>query len=199
MPDTFGERLKRLRKNAGFTQAEVAERLGKSASAVRMWELGANEPDIAMLLKLSAIFDSSLDYLLCRDCYLGDSGAVRTNLPVYRLSDYREGAEPETYRSISSEYLRGSDAFFFLLNDTPEMEGLIPLGAVVLIRKQDSCLDGQTVFLRAKGAYYLRRLHFFSGGVLLSGSLDGAPPLWFENDEPTLTVLGTAVEYRKAL
>ena len=199
MTDSFGERLKRLRKNAGLTQAQVAARLGKSASAVRMWELGVNEPDIEMLLLLSSLFDSSLDYLLCRDLYLGDEGAVRTNLPVFRLSTYGRDTPPEEYRSISSDYLRGGDTFFFILNDKGSMEPLVPEGAVVLIRRQEACMDGSVVFLSAGENYYLRSLHFCSGGIVLSGDLKTEPPLFFSSDDPGLTVLGVAVEFRKEL
>ena len=137
MQDSFGERLKRLRKNAGMTQADVANRLEKSASAVRMWELGVNEPDMRNLVRLSAIFDCSLDYLLCRDLFLGDAGAVRTNLPVYRLSEYAPGAEPQYFRSIPSDYLSDGSTYFMLLEDTGEMRPLLPRDAAVLIRRQD--------------------------------------------------------------
>ena len=102
----FGFRLKNLRKNAGMTQNELADRLAKSGSAVRMWELGSNEPDINTLVELSSIFDCSLDYLMCRDAVLGKEGAVRTNIPVFRLSQYGDGEnEPLFYKSILPEYL----------------------------------------------------------------------------------------------
>ena len=195
MQDSFGERLKRLRKNAGLTQAEVAARLDKSASAVRMWELGANEPDIRNLVRLSAIFDCSLDYLLCRDLLLGDAAAVRTNLPVYRYSSYASDAMPESYRSIPSDYLSTGRTYFMLLLDSACMQPAIPQGGMVLIRRQDACMDGQIAFLRLCGAYMLRKVRYCSGGILLSGALESTNALWVACDDDSLEVVGVAAEY----
>lgn len=44
---TFGEKLKDARKNAGFSQVEMADRLGVSRSAVAKWETDKGMPDIS--------------------------------------------------------------------------------------------------------------------------------------------------------
>lgn len=199
MQDSFGERLKQLRKNAGLTQAEVAVRLDKSASAVRMWELGANEPDIRNLVRLSAIFDCSLDYLLCRDLFLGDAAAVRTNLPVYRFSAYGPDAAPEGYRSIPSDYLSAGSTYFMLLFDSASMQPVIPSGAAVLIRRQEACLDGQFAFVRYGETWLLRKVSYCSGGILLTGALGESNAIWVASDDDSLEVIGVAVEYTQTL
>ena len=200
MQDSFGERLKQLRKNAGLTQAEVADKLNKSASAVRMWELGANEPDIRNLVRLSAIFDCSLDYLLCRDLFLGDAAAVRTNLPVYRYTAYLNGdTAPETYRSIPSDYLSAGSTYFMLLLDSDSLQPVIPQGASVLIRRQEACLDGQIAFVKCGADYMLRKVRYCSGGILLTGALESSNAHWVASDDDTYEVLGVAVEYVETL
>ena len=40
----LGERIHLLRRRAGLDQAELADRLGVSQSAVSAWELGESEP-----------------------------------------------------------------------------------------------------------------------------------------------------------
>ena len=60
-------RIRELRLNAGFTQKELAERMYKSESAVRMWELGKSEPDLLSVNALAQIFNTSVDYLLGKD------------------------------------------------------------------------------------------------------------------------------------
>lgn len=57
-------RLKMLRKEKGMTQFELAQEVGVSRSAIAMWELGANEPDAGMLVKLAILFGCTVDYLL---------------------------------------------------------------------------------------------------------------------------------------
>ena len=46
---TFGEKLNSMRKNSGFTQEEVAVRLGISPQAVSKWENDLSCPDIMLL------------------------------------------------------------------------------------------------------------------------------------------------------
>lgn len=62
-----GERIRALRKQAGWKQAELAERLGISASAIGMYENNRRMPPRSILLKLSDMFDVTTDYLLCRE------------------------------------------------------------------------------------------------------------------------------------
>ena len=62
----FEERLKEQRKLYGFTQREMAERLGVSQPSYIRYENGTAEPSQASLVKIADIFDVSVDYLLGR-------------------------------------------------------------------------------------------------------------------------------------
>ena len=63
--DGFGERLRRLRKNADVTQSALAEYLGVVPSAVGKYELySSSYPSIEALIKISDFFNVSIDYLL---------------------------------------------------------------------------------------------------------------------------------------
>ena len=62
--ETIGQRIARLRKEKGMTQAELAEKLNVTAQAVSKWENDQASPDIEMLLALSKIFDITVDDLL---------------------------------------------------------------------------------------------------------------------------------------
>lgn len=60
----FSERLKDLRKQAGLTQVEVAEKLGISQPAYASWERGAKKPTQENLVKIAQILNVSVDYLV---------------------------------------------------------------------------------------------------------------------------------------
>lgn len=60
----FKERLKNLRKEKKYTQVNLSEMLNYGYTAIANYESGRNEPSIADLKKIAAIFDVSLDYLL---------------------------------------------------------------------------------------------------------------------------------------
>ena len=63
------ERLKRLRKENGESQKEVADYIGVSVSAYSNYEQGIREPSLDVLLKLSDFFDTTCDYLLGKEKY----------------------------------------------------------------------------------------------------------------------------------
>lgn len=64
---TLAEKITRLRKNAGMSQEELAEKLNVSRQAISRWENGSAMPDAANLLQLSKLFGVTADYLLNED------------------------------------------------------------------------------------------------------------------------------------
>lgn len=56
-----------LRRSAGFTQLELAEKLNYSDKAVSKWERGESVPDIVTLKAIADLFHVSVDYLLRAD------------------------------------------------------------------------------------------------------------------------------------
>ena len=60
----FNDRLKELRNKAGLKQSELGEKVGVSASTIGMYEQGRRSPDREMLIKLSNVFNVTLDYLV---------------------------------------------------------------------------------------------------------------------------------------
>ena len=60
----FNEKLQKLRKQKGLAQAELAELLYVSRTAVSKWESGRGFPNIESLKAISKFFSVSLDELL---------------------------------------------------------------------------------------------------------------------------------------
>ncbi len=63
MEKTIGKKLYDLRKQSGFTQDYVAEKLGVSAQAVSKWENDIACPDIMTLPKIAEIYGITIDEL----------------------------------------------------------------------------------------------------------------------------------------
>lgn len=63
----FGEKLKRERKNKGWSQEELAEKLFVSRQSVSKWENGQNYPGIEIIIQVSDLFDLTVDELLRSD------------------------------------------------------------------------------------------------------------------------------------
>ena len=63
--DAFCARLRKLRKAAGLTQLQLAERVGlKSANAIATYENGKAEPSLSTLFRLATELNCSVDWIL---------------------------------------------------------------------------------------------------------------------------------------
>ena len=60
----FSERVTALRKQAGWSQEELAQRLDVSRQAVSKWESGQAMPDLDRVVRMSELFGVSTDSLL---------------------------------------------------------------------------------------------------------------------------------------
>lgn len=77
------ERIYYLRRENNMTQEELAEKSGVSRQAIQKWETGQSVPTIDNLVKLSELFNVTLDYL-CKDI-AGDNARVDTE-KKYKLN-----------------------------------------------------------------------------------------------------------------
>ncbi len=60
----FADKLISLRKKSGWSQEELAEKLGVTRQSVSKWEGAQSVPDIDKILQLSRLFGVTTDYLL---------------------------------------------------------------------------------------------------------------------------------------
>lgn len=89
---TLGERLKSIRKQAGLSQEQPAEKLKASRQAVTKWETDAGIPDIENMKAISVLFHVSMDELL-----FGETGTVRGRIRAVQAgcaTMIRTGAVP---------------------------------------------------------------------------------------------------------
>ncbi|WP_037286249.1 helix-turn-helix domain-containing protein [Saccharibacillus sacchari] len=63
----FSEKLKAERAKRNWSQEELAEKLFVSRQSVSKWETGQNYPSIEVIIKLSDLFEVTIDELLRSD------------------------------------------------------------------------------------------------------------------------------------
>lgn len=59
-------RIKTLREEFRFTQQDLANKLESSKSVIGLYENETRKPSMEVLIKLSEIFNCSIDYILCK-------------------------------------------------------------------------------------------------------------------------------------
>lgn len=69
----MGNRIKELRKKSKLSQAQLAKKMNTTQANISSWEKNKWQPDNDALIKLSNIFECSIDYLLCKSNNLIDT------------------------------------------------------------------------------------------------------------------------------
>lgn len=64
---SFGERLKRLRQEKGWSQAKLAENLSVHQKQISSYERGLHFPQTELLIRIASLFNTSLDFLAFDD------------------------------------------------------------------------------------------------------------------------------------
>lgn len=145
------EQLKILRKRMGLTQAAVASSLGIDRSTYAKYESGQSEPNFEMLNKISALFGTTLDFLITGTSAPSSTGGkwipvlgdVAAGIPIEAVEDIVD------YEEIDAAAATGD--FFGLRIKGSSMEPRIREGDVVIVRKQDDADTGDTAVVMVNG------------------------------------------------
>ena len=200
----FSLRLKALRENAGYSQAQLARILNVRQSTVAMWENGTNKPQNAKLEQLATIFNVTTDYLLGRvelepwhppasSVKIKVYGTVPAGVPLEANEDII-GAE-----EIPAEWTHGGKEFFGLRVKGDSMYPKYMDNDIIIVRKQNTCESGQdcVVYINGYDATLKQVKLLPDGGVRLQPlNPSYAPKTYYEGDE-TITIAGVVVEIRR--
>ncbi|MBO4478830.1 MAG: helix-turn-helix transcriptional regulator [Clostridia bacterium] len=146
MNQKTADRLVELRKNAGYSQEELADTIGVSRQAVSKWERCESSPDTDNLIELARLYKVSLDELINgtdlppkaprteeteqvaadTDAFVWEDDGITVAIKEKEVSVKNEDGEEKTY---DAEYLRKKDLKEKRVNTT--VSSLVALLAVV--------------------------------------------------------------------
>lgn len=82
----LADKIINLRKKAGWSQEELAEKLGVTRQSVSKWEGAQSTPDLERLLQISRVFGVSTDYLLKDELEEEEYSEALPETPLRRVS-----------------------------------------------------------------------------------------------------------------
>lgn len=99
---TFGEKIKELRKSNKFTQKQLAEKLGKAESTIRMWELGTNTPNAKTIAELSKVLNVGYTDLMIKAGYINNE-QIKSDEASYLMNINELNAIEKKLKQCDSE------------------------------------------------------------------------------------------------
>jgi len=195
--------LKNARKAAGFTQAELAAKIGITQSGYSDWERGETKIDGDSLAKLSAILGVSIDYIVGKTDTPGNRyvripvlGRIAAGLPIDAVEEFIDWEDLSADMACDGEY-------FGLVIKGRSMEPKISDGDVVIVRMQPDVQDGEVAVVLVNGDEgTVKRIKKGPHGVTLISSNPAFDPMFYTNDEIEqlpVQILGRVVELRAKL
>lgn len=104
---TLGERLRRLRAERGWSQAQLATKLGIHQKQVSGYERGIHVPQTELLIRIAETFGVSLDYLAFADRDNTDHAGIadRELLEKLQALDQLPDTDRAVVKSILDTYI----------------------------------------------------------------------------------------------
>jgi len=110
--ETLGKRLARLRKQKGFTQVELAEKIGIIQTIISDYERDRIRPRPDMIVRYAKALKVSTDEIL--GVKKSGNGSKRPNLKIARRMRKIEELSPSQQKAV----LESIDAFFAAIEKT---------------------------------------------------------------------------------
>lgn len=111
----IADRLVALRRAHGYSQEELAIRLGVSRQAVSKWERAESSPDTDNLIALARLYSVSLDELLLQPARPEESAEAREEREIFEAAQAFEDAEERLEQKESKKRQARNEKLLVLL------------------------------------------------------------------------------------
>lgn len=203
---SYGYKIAEARSAKGWSQAELAKRIGTTQQQIARYESSENDVKASVLIKMSNALDVTISYLLglTGSFQIVSNGGSRS-MPLFgriAAGTPREALLDSDDRHATEETLYSAHPNgFWLTVSGNSMNRLFPDGSLVLIDPDEEVRNGDVgvVFVNGDDAT-LKRVYFEGGSVRLHPEsydaeyrdriIDESDP-----DAPDVRVIGKAVSY----
>lgn len=196
----ISQNIKRLRKQAGMTQVELAEKLDVARSTITQWETGWSSPRMGMVQKLAGVFGVTSAEMLAEPTDLPDGAMLPSDArpayaPLLGRVHAGDACEPDVIDDripIPYEVREAHPRGYFLEVEGGCMSRVYPEGCHIYIDPAQQPRNGSVAVVSIDGAdYVMRRLYNTGRTVVLS------PDSWDDCYEDIVITVedGRTVEY----
>lgn len=200
----ISQNIKRLRKQAGMTQVELAEKLDVARSTITQWETGWSSPRMGMVQKLAGVFGVTSAEMLAEPTDLPD-GAMpvvpsSATVPLLTIGRVHAGAmtdeEEVAHRvEVPASVCENHPRAFALEVEGDCMDRVIPEGSHVLVDPDREPGNGSIAVVETE-AYRAVMRRWYRGSSTLMLTADShaeQEDMVFGPEDGPVRVVGTVV------
>ena len=197
---SIGEKIRELRLKKGLTAQELADRIGVSQPTLTRYENEQTSIDVNTLKKIAEALQVPIS------AFFEDSEVQPINLPkpikTVPLFDTEvsagNGSFPAAFQPIELIPVDRKDIDYAFRVRGRSMEPELQDGDIVLIKALpvNYVNDGEIVVAIYDGQFYVKRIHFVDGTVMLMSDNDEYAPIIVDPQE-RFEVIGKVVEVRR--
>ena len=145
-------KYRQLRKERNLSQANLAERLGVSQTAVSQWETDKNYPDINTIKQLADIYSVTTDYLLGVDSSrLKKDNEIVVYTRVPAGVEWANIEERAGYEELGVKMLENGKTYVGFKVSDDEMAPVFLKDDVLIIEVRDNCEDSEIALVQVSG------------------------------------------------
>lgn len=197
------------RKNKKYTQQAVADILQISRQAYSTYEIGTRSPDPETLIKLSKIFDCTVDYLLGIEAAPTEEKSATASVTTIKVFEKIpvniEDIDAIPYAIdkmvISQEMAEDGNKYLGLLVQDNAMFSEYYDGDIVIAKLGADMQNGDDVVVSVGNSNAkIRRIQKMSGGIRLKTLNPAYESEYFSNEDIErlpVSIIGTIVEMRR--
>ena len=195
----FADNVRIMRLNRGWTQAELADRLGMTSQAITIWERGHSVPRPSTLQQVASIFGVSVDALLGDERITpAPSSALVPVLGTAHMGGYDDIDEVDYRVEVPASVVERHPRGFLIHGFGPCMNRRFPEDAHLLIDPDMLPKSGDAVLVQRDGQALVRSYMRGASTVMLSPDsysedlqdMIGSP------DDPPAKLVGVVVWYQ---
>lgn len=176
----YGEKLKELRKIEGWTQEEVAKRLGVSKQTYSHYENENRRPSLDMIRELASVYQVNIDDIFSGEEVEKNDGTV--SLPIVGKISCGDGniafEDIEGYERTPKDWIGGGEYFYLRAKGDSMTGARIYNGDLLLIRQQPEVENGEIAAVLIGDEAYLKRVYMNGNTMILQSENSSFPPIF---------------------
>lgn len=179
----YGQKLKELRKIEGWTQEEVAKRLGVSKQTYSHYENESRRPGLEMVRELANVYGVNIDDIFSEDNHKENAPKISDiiQLPIVGSISCGNGVlafnDIQGYEPTPKEWLKGVEHFYLRAKGDSMIGARIFDGDLLLIRKQQDVENGEIAAVLINDEAVLKRVYKSGDTLILQSENTSYPPI----------------------